>query len=77
MAVYPESIQFEFYQITDPSTAPSWIDFTQDVVESQKVSYGIFGDKPTDRIASTGSLDFTLKNDASAVGGDNLSLIHI
>ena len=40
----------------------AWIDVSEDVVSSISVSTGIAGNSPLDRIASTGTMQFTLKN---------------
>lgn len=47
----------------------SWIDVSQDVINSQEVEYGIPGSTFNDRTAVTGQLKFTLKNDSTALNG--------
>jgi len=73
MAVYPESINLEVC-IAYRSSTPEWVEITKDAILDQKASYGIFGDKPTDRVASTGSFEFILRNDSSAIWGENCYL---
>jgi hypothetical protein len=40
-----------------------WIDFALDVIKKLRIKYGIRGIGPLDRIASTGKMDFEVKND--------------
>ncbi len=47
----------------------SWENITADVIETQTASYGIFGLSPQDRTASSGILEFVLRNDAGCIGG--------
>jgi hypothetical protein len=60
--VYPTAIKMEVY------IAPSWIDITADVVSDISANWGIPGATPNDRVASTGILQFTLRNDAGCSG---------
>lgn len=63
MAVYPTSITYEVY------INGAWEDITHDVILSQECKYGIQGNSQVDRVASTGILKFTLRNDSSSLGG--------
>jgi|TARA_R110000824_G_C15220484_1_gene677540 hypothetical protein len=42
----------------------TWTDITGDVLSSLSLSYGITGNSPSDVVASTGELQFLLRNDA-------------
>ncbi|HML40347.1 MAG TPA: hypothetical protein PKD23_06675 [Bellilinea sp.] len=60
---YPTNILF---QILINST---WLDISSDVVGEQSCVYGIQGSGPTDRVASTGTFKFRLRNDKGCLGG--------
>lgn len=63
MSVYATSITFQMY------ISGAWEDFTRDVILKQHCEYGISGRAWKDRVASSGSLDLTLRNDAGCIGG--------
>lgn len=42
----------------------NWTDITADVIKPVAFGYGIRGNSPTDRVASTGEMTFELRNDA-------------
>ena len=44
--------------------AGAWVDITSDIISPIRAAWGITGIKPSDRIASTGSMKFTLRNTA-------------
>lgn len=46
-----------------------WESLTNDVIGSQTVQYGILSNGQTDRVASTGILTFSLRNDSGCIGG--------
>lgn len=62
MAVYPTDISIEIY-------TTSWIDITRDVLGEIKGTYGILSSNKLDRVANTGELFFTLRNDLTCIGG--------
>jgi hypothetical protein len=66
MAAYLDEIHVEL--MLDGLT---WTDVTQDVLQGPgiKFAYGIMGNGPLDRVAGTGKMEFTLRNDAGCSGG--------
>ncbi len=48
----------------------AWAEITRDIlVDSVNLSYGLTGNRPSDALAGTGTLDFSLNNSASNSGG--------
>ncbi len=60
MMAYPDSVTIEMK--LDGST---WTDVSRDVVVPIEVKYGITGNSPIDRVATTGTMTFALNNSIS------------
>lgn len=57
-----DSVRYEIYMGTYPATSTQWVDVSAWVINTSRCEIGIGGSGPLDRVASTGSLDFTLLN---------------
>jgi hypothetical protein len=49
-------------------TTEDWLDITNDVIAPIKIRYGIWGNRPTDRMASSGACTFQLNNGENNIG---------
>lgn len=64
MPIFPTSIVYQF-----ELTTGVWTDLTNDVIGPVIIRYGIWGQRPTDRVASSGSMTFEMKNGEKNIGG--------
>ena len=55
-------VRYEIFMNTYPATAAAWVDVSTWVIGSSRCQIGMGGNGPLDRVASTGTLDFTLLN---------------
>jgi hypothetical protein len=60
--IFPDSVHFEVY-------IGNWVDLTPDVIGQQTATWGITGNSQIDRVASSGQMEFTLRNDEGCLGG--------
>ena len=65
-AEYPSAITVE---VELDGVDAGWTDISDDVLPPVHGTYGILGNGPTDRVAGTGTMTFTLNNSVSNSGG--------